>query len=118
MSKLGRRRGKDLERHCARFYPNGKRVGILGHEDIFMSKHSCESKEREALPKWLKDAMVQAKRNRSGFGKTPFVHLHECHAEHTEDIVIMYATDWLPYVQARETGDYSIIDEDLIGGEK
>ena len=104
MSQIGRRRGKDLERWCAKFY-SGNRVGILGFEDIRLTKFSGEAKEREKLPASIKKWMAQAERNASGFGKIPFLHLHENGAEHREDLVLLKATDFLEFVEMKEEGE-------------
>ena len=101
MSQIGRRRGKDLERHCAKLY-NGSRVGILGFEDVRLTKFSCEAKEREKLPASIKSWMAQAERNASGYGKIAFVHLHENNASHNEDLVILRASDFKEFVDWKE----------------
>ena len=101
MSQIGRRRGKDLEKHAARFY-SGKRIGVLGNEDIFLSRFSCECKEREKLPASIKSWMAQAERNASGYGKIAFVHMHENNASHNEDLVILRASDFKEFVDWKE----------------
>jgi len=103
MSNIARRRGKDLERWCAKFY-GGRRVGILGNEDVNFKHFSCESKEREKLPRSIKSWLGQAVRNASGFGKMPFVHLHENGESHNEDIVLCKASDFAEFVQWKEGG--------------
>lgn len=101
MSQIGRRRGKDLERYCAHFY-SGLRVGILSHEDILLTKFSCECKEREKLPQSIKAWMAQAERNASGYGKIAFCHLHENGIEHKDDLVILRASDFKEFVDWKE----------------
>ena len=101
MSQIGRRRGKDLEKWAAKFY-RCTRVGILGYEDLFFKCFSGEAKEREKLPASIKKWMAQAERNASGFGKIPFLHLHENGAEHREDLVLLKATDFLEFVEMKE----------------
>lgn len=87
MSSLNRRRGKDLERFIAKDL-GGRRVGILGHEDVRLHRGlSVECKERQRLPVFIYNCMAQAERNADG--DTAMVVLHECGADHGKDIVMM-----------------------------
>jgi len=92
----GRRRGKDLERFIAQDL-GGRRVGILGHEDVIIplpngKEGAVESKERQKLPVFLKKCMAQACDNCNG--RVPIVHLHELHQSHDGDLVIMQYKDF------------------------
>jgi len=87
-----RRRGKDLERFLAKDL-NGRRIGILGHEDIITERFSIEAKERKEHPTFLKKAIAQAIRN-SREEKIPVFILHRLYDEHENDLVIMQYADW------------------------
>ena len=66
MSNKGRRRGKDLERWVAKYF-GGRRVGILGQEDVRLHWGcSVECKERQKLPMFICNGMKQAERNANG----------------------------------------------------
>jgi len=92
MSKKNRQRGKDYERWIAKDL-GGRRVGLLGFEDVLTQKFAIECKERKKLPKFVVNTMEQAENN-APEGKIPVVCLHELHAPHEKDLVIMYYEDW------------------------
>ena len=92
MSNLNRRRGKDLERYVAKDL-GGRRVGILGQEDVIIHRGlSCECKERKKLPVFITGCLEQAERNADG--ETAFVVLHELGKDHDQDIVLCRYKDW------------------------
>jgi hypothetical protein len=81
-----RNRGKALERYVAKDL-GGRRVGILGQEDVSAHGFSIECKERNALPRFLVDCMNQAERNARG--DVAVVVLHELQSDHGLDYVIL-----------------------------
>lgn len=100
MTSKNRRRGKDLERFLAK-YLKGRRIGLLGQEDIQLNFFSVECKERKSLPKFLKDCMAQAEANCEE-RKVPFVILHELNKSHKEDLVILRLPHWRTFVLRKE----------------
>jgi len=96
MSK-NRRRGKDLERWVASDL-GGRRVGILGSEDVSTPRFALECKERKKLPQFIKKTMAQAKANTPD-GKFAAVVLHELNSSHEKDIVLMEYTTFRMLVE-------------------
>ena len=92
MSKRNRQRGKSYERWLANDL-DGRRVGLLGMEDVLAGKYAIEAKEREKLPKFLTNTMEQAERN-CPQGKTAVVCLHKNAGNHDDDMVVMRYKDW------------------------
>ena len=93
MSSLNRRRGKECERWFAKDL-GGKRVGILGYEDIELALVSLEIKERKngrLCPADLRHAYNQAKANSDG--KIPIVILHQLYRRHEKSMVYMNCVD-------------------------
>ena len=74
----------------------GKRVGILGKEDISdpQGRFSYEVKMRKKLPKFLKDCYAQARAN-CGVGKHPVVILKEKNKRYNDAYVIMRLKNFL-----------------------
>jgi len=91
MSTKSRRRGKDLERWVAKYF-GGRRVGILGQEDVRLNWGcSVEAKERKKLPTFIYKAMAQAERNAGG--DMAWVVLHQLGDEYENGLVIMRCKD-------------------------
>lgn len=87
MSSKNRRRGKELEKFVAKDL-GGRRVGILGQEDVILHRGiSAECKERQKLPMFIHRCMAQAEGNAPG--ETAIVILHELGKEHDADIVMI-----------------------------
>ena len=95
-TKLNRRRGKELERFVAKLFA-GKRLGILGGEDVIFKQFSCECKERKSF-NTVRDWMTQA--NSHAVGKVPIIYYHQQSAPHNLDIVMMYAEDFKELIDA------------------
>ena len=92
MSNRNRNRGKALERFIAKDL-GGRRVGILGHEDVILHCGiSVETKECKKLPVFITGCLEQAERNADG--ETAFVVLHELGKDHDRDIVLCRYRDW------------------------
>lgn len=85
-----RDRGKANEKALAKRL-GGKRVGVMGGEDVQTSDFSVEAKARQAFvgEKW----MAQAERN-CPEGKTPIVIVHLHRKRHGEDIVMIRLNEW------------------------
>lgn len=94
MSKKNRERGKRYERFIASDL-GGRRVGILGDEDVSLEGISAECKERQKLPEFIKKCMAQALTNCAD-DKMPVVFLHEHNTLHSDDVVMM------PYLAFKE----------------
>ena len=92
MSSKNRRRGKDLERWVAKYF-GGRRVGILGQEDVILHHGiSVEAKERQKLPVFIHKCMAQAEGNAPG--ETAMVVLHELGDEYEMGYVIIRCKDF------------------------
>jgi hypothetical protein len=86
-----RDRGKALEKAVAKDL-GGRRIGLLGMEDVTFGRFSIETKEREKLPVFLKKCITQAESNAGG--KVPVVILHELGDRHSKDLVVMRYFEW------------------------
>jgi len=85
-----RRRGKRTELAIAKLL-NGKRLGILGNDDVQAGPFSIEVKDRQ---KFVGTGfMAQAIRN-CPQDKTPLVVVHTTGARHDDDLVMMRLSDW------------------------
>lgn len=86
-----RERGKESEKEVAKLF-NGKRMGLLGGEDIFHPKFSIEVKSRKkfAAVKW----MDQSKKNNKD-NKIPIVVVHQANKHHENDLVLINIMDFL-----------------------
>jgi len=82
-----RDRGKSYERWLAQDL-GGRRIGLLGSEDVLTNTFAIEAKEREKLPAFLKKTMAQAKANCPD-DRLALVCLHELHTNHEHDLVVM-----------------------------
>ena len=93
MSTKNRNRGKRHERNIAKLL-GGKRLGVLGKEDVSHSKFSIECKSREKLPKWFADFWEQTIRN-SEPNKVPLLILHKFGQKYLDDWVVIRMEDFL-----------------------
>jgi len=84
-----RRRAKAVERVLAKRL-GGRRVGILGQEDIFTDLFSVEVKVRKAVAVW--EWYQQAVRNAKG--RVPLLIIHVTGKRHDEDLVVMSLADF------------------------
>lgn len=85
-----RRRGKRTESAIAKLL-NGKRLGILGKDDVQAGAFSIEVKDRV---KFVGTGfMEQAIRYCPG-DKTPLVIVHTTGTRHDDDLVMMRLSDW------------------------
>jgi len=92
MSSRNRRRGKDLERFIAKDL-GGRRVGILGQEDVILHHGlSAECKERQKLPVFIHNCITQAERHANG--NPAIVVLHKLGEEHENDLVFIRYRDF------------------------
>lgn len=91
MTNRNRQRGKECERAIAKLL-NGKRVGILGQEDIMHPVYSIEVKSRKRFVanKWMDQCIKNNKE-----GKIPLVVVHETNKNHKKDLIIMNLNDFL-----------------------
>ncbi len=83
--KRNRQRGKELEREIARLL-GGKRIGLLGQEDVQHPVWSIECKERKRVV--IEAWMAQAEKY-STIDKTPLLVIHKLGKSHNQDIVCM-----------------------------
>ncbi len=86
-----RQRGKECEREIAKIF-GGRRVGILGNEDVAHPIYSIEVKSRKSFVgrKW----MEQCKRNNID-NKIPLVVVHEMNKSHSSDLVVINIKDFM-----------------------
>ena len=84
---------KATERSIARRL-GGQRTGPTGASgpDILTPWACIEVKERQALPRWLTDALRQASAGVGG-GRLPLVVLHEAGQRHDDDIACLRLRD-------------------------
>ena len=87
---------KNTERKIAKRL-GGERVPITGRQrgdvpDVKHDIYSLEIKHRKELPKWIHDAMNQAKAAVRG-AQVPVVVLHEAGRRHDDDYVIFRLSD-------------------------
>ena len=88
-----RNRGKKTESAIAK-HLGGKRLGILGDDDVQAGPFSIEVKDRV---KFIgRSFMAQAERNCPA-GRTPLVIVHETGSRHSNDLVMMRMSDWLDW---------------------
>ena len=81
--------------------------------DIDAGHLSIEVKHRDKLPKWIKDAVVQAIRN-AGVSQLPIVILHESGQRHDNDIVMMRLKDyeeWYGPASKEGSADWAVLKE-------
>ena len=89
-AKRNRQRGKEVERAIARRL-NGRRVGLMGGEDVAHDRFSVEVKSRQ---KFAGEAfMAQAKRN-APEGKIPVAVVHVHGKAHDNDLVMVRLQDF------------------------
>ncbi len=86
-----RQRGKECERVIAKML-GGRRVGILGNEDVAHPDYSIEVKSRKKFV--AKGWMEQCKKNNID-SKIPLVVVHEVHKNHSDDLVIINIKDFI-----------------------
>jgi hypothetical protein len=103
VSNRNRQRGKSLERFVAQDL-GGRRVGILGQEDVILhhGAFSLECKERKKLPVFIWNSMNQADRNAQRNGYRPGVVLHELGDNHDSDIVLIKYKDFKTLIERKE----------------
>lgn len=99
--KCNRRRGKNAERAVAKHLA-GKRIGILGKEDIETDKFSVEVKSRGRFV--AESWMTQAEKNCSQ-EKLPIVVVHITGRRHESDYVIMKLGNFLSFLKSGEKSD-------------
>jgi len=86
-----RQRGKECEKEIAKIF-GGKRVGILGNEDVMHPIYSIEVKSRKKFigNKWMKQCKENNKEN-----KIPIIVIHEANKSHDNDFVLINIKDFL-----------------------
>lgn len=85
---------KDHERRTAAIL-NGERTSqpYANLPDVVADWLVAECKEREALPKWLEDALAQAE-SHAGDGQLPIVVLHQKRRHQKNDVVMLRMSDF------------------------
>jgi hypothetical protein len=89
LAQKNRKRAKAVERALAERL-GGRRVGILGQEDIFTDLFSIEVKSRKSVIIW--DWFQQAVKNAKG--KIPLLIVHITGKHHDNDLVVMSLADF------------------------
>lgn len=82
---------KDLERRLAKERLEGKRVGVLGGEDVSSKCFSIEAKLYKTVPKLCRHGIKQAVNN-CPEGKIPVAIIKQKHIK--DVLVIMLYKDW------------------------
>lgn len=92
-AQRNRQRAKEVERAVAKKI-GGRRVGILGQEDISHEKFSIEVKSRKAFvaEKWFQQAEKNAR------GKMPLLIVHVTGRRHNNDYVVIKLKSFLELV--------------------
>lgn len=83
---------KGVERALAKRL-NGERTGHTGGADVVTDWLCVEVKSRATLPRWVRDAIGQAKRN-AGIEQLPVAILHQTGQRHDGDLVVMTLADF------------------------
>jgi len=85
-----RKRGKANESALAKRV-GGKRMGILGHDDVQTGTFSIEAKSRVSFcaQKWMEQSQRNAK------GKIPLVVVHVLGKHRNNDLVLIRLEDWI-----------------------
>lgn len=89
-----RQRGKNTERAIAKRI-RGRRVGILGHEDV---QHELWSVEVKSRVKFSGEGFMQQAVKNCPQGKTPIVVVHIHGRQHSNDLVIIRMKDFEAYL--------------------
>lgn len=89
-----RDRGKDLEKAMAKIF-NGKRMGVLGGEDIFHPIFSIECKSKVKFS--ARKIMEQCKRNNKD-SKIPLCVIHEPTKMYMDSLVMLDLDDFLKLI--------------------
>ena len=86
-----RQRGKETERAVAKKL-GGKRIGILGSEDVQHNLYSIEVKSRKSFvaDNWMNQCKKNNKEN-----KIPLVVVHKTGRDHENDLVIISLKDFM-----------------------
>ena len=84
--------GKAVERQVAKRI-GGRRIGILGAEDVATERFSIECKGRSVLPAWFQGAMEQAEKNARP-GTVPVVVWHRKGESYDDAIVALRLRDF------------------------
>ena len=97
------KRWKRAEREIAAAL-GGERVPVTGRKgaDVAHEWLAPEVKSREELPKWLVEAVAQARAGASE-GRLPMVVLPQVGARHAEDLVVLRLADWQRWGLASRT---------------
>lgn len=96
IAKQNRKRGKNIERAIAK-QVDGKRVGVLGKEDISHSLFSIESKGRKKFvaTSWIEQAYKNAPKDKDGnLLKIPCIVVHVHHQRYDNAIVGIELKYW------------------------
>ena len=88
-----RHRGKNTERNVAKII-GGKRIGILGKDDVQAGPFSIEVKDRQKS--LAHSFMAQACRNCSPV-LTPLVVIHKKNSSNHDDLVCIRMKDWIDF---------------------
>jgi len=88
-----RNRGKRNEAALAKLL-RGKRMGILGKDDLDLGMFSAEVKIMAEFPKRIANDMAQAERNAPD-GKIPILIWHVGNQRREHDLVILRLGDWI-----------------------
>jgi hypothetical protein len=99
MSKQNRDRGKRAERAVATML-GGKRVGIMGGEDVQHEVYSIEVKSRKShsVFSWFRQCI-----NNNKDKKIPMLVLHEHGKRHENDLVCLSMKDFIEVTSAKDS---------------
>lgn len=96
------RRWKRTEREVAAAL-GGRRVPVTGRRgaDVEHPTLAPEVKSRAELPRWLVEAVAQARAG-AAEGRLPIVVLHQVGDRHGEDLVVVRFADWCDWFGSLE----------------
>lgn len=95
IARQNRQRGKRDEKETAKAF-EGKRIGVLGKEDVEHPLFSIESKSRKSFvaKKWMEQA-----ENNCPEGKIALVKCHVLNQKREKDLVIVKLKDFLKIIK-------------------
>lgn len=103
MQKRNRQRGKDYERFIAKFF-KGKRIGVLGGEDV---EHKELSIECKTVAKFRGVAFMEQAETHCPTDKIPVVAVRVSGSSHSKDMIIIKLDDFIHLIERGESDEVS-----------
>lgn len=103
MASKNKARGKRFEKKIAERL-GGRRIGLLGQEDVLHPIYSIECKSREKLPKWFANFWKQTE-DSCPDDKVPLLVIHLHNQRHDDDWVVMKLSDFESLCTTKPTSE-------------